>query len=658
LTRYVRKARLARKNYTSFSLRYQKKLAPRALFAAAAATAATAAAAGAFDPYSRMTFPNRVGLPLFDAAKFGLFIHWGPISQWGTEISFPLVCYSFPCTVSGANQSSIVINSTAELAAHRQAYRDLASTFNPTAFNATALAELAYAAGFRYVTPTAVHCDGFSLYNTSKVNAAYSMAATPFQRDVTGEIFAAFKAKGMRTGIYICPSFWNSDDYWAPNALTSFGGCCQPNYNPSDPSNAPVWSRFVSYLHSIISEIRDAYKPDHWWFDSGTYPSDGVDTHIEQLVPSLRAANPEAVLHVRDGGIYHDYVEPNDHSEAVVDAILGLTYASSGDKFEVPGTLGEQWAFDPKATYKDAATCISELVNIAAKGGNYLLNVGLDPTGVWAPAAVDTLKEMATWFAYAAESVHGTSPTWPYEYNQQLFTASTSSPYTYVFWSGGVRADGTVLVIPYKPSVLASLPAAVRALVPGGPVTLPFTIDEFGLAVNVSAAPASSASGLVPLTTFFRVYSAVQWDNAPCATRDCSVYSGDSYAATFVEGSCVRPGSAAAAAAAASAEPMVSISLFYNGGLDNVGVVTAPTDGQPWSKVDVECLAFVNSASNRWPLEIWHNAAVADYWTLANPASRANATAAGYTLYASLGFVSNDVKPALDALNVLRIEWL
>ena len=159
-----------------------------------------------------------------------------------------------------------------------------------------------------------------------------------------------------------------SDDYWAPSALTSFGGCCQPNYNPRDPAYAPTWARFVAYLHSVVGEIRDAYAPDHFWFDSGTYPSDGVDTHIELLVPSLRAANPEVVLHVRDGGIYHDYVEPNDHSEAVVDSILGLSYASSGDKFEVPGTLGEQWAYDPHATYKDAATVISELVNIAAKG--------------------------------------------------------------------------------------------------------------------------------------------------------------------------------------------------------------------------------------------------------------------------------------------------
>jgi alpha-L-fucosidase len=102
----------------------------------------------------------------------------------------------------------MVIHNAAELAAHRDAYAALAGTFNPTAFNATALAELAWGAGFRYVTPTAFHCDGFALYNSTVV-ANYSMRVTPFKRDITGEILAAFRARGHRAGIYVCPSTWN-----------------------------------------------------------------------------------------------------------------------------------------------------------------------------------------------------------------------------------------------------------------------------------------------------------------------------------------------------------------------------------------------------------------------------------------------------------------
>jgi hypothetical protein len=168
----------------------------------------------------------QAGLDLFTAGRFGLFVHWGPVSQWGAEISFPLACPSLPCTTQGPNGTSVTITSPQELAGHRQAYADLARTFNPTAFNASALADLAQAAGFAYLTWVCTHCDGFSNWG-SKANANYSILTTPYGKDTYGQMKAAFKARGMRSGVYVCPSFWNRDDYFAPAALTSVGTCCQ-----------------------------------------------------------------------------------------------------------------------------------------------------------------------------------------------------------------------------------------------------------------------------------------------------------------------------------------------------------------------------------------------------------------------------------------------
>lgn len=155
------------------------------------------------------------------------------------------------------------------------------------------------------------------------------------------------------------------------------------------------------------------------------------------LVTAMRAAKPNVVLHVRDGGVWHDYVEPNDHSEAIVGAILGLPYASAGDKFEVPGTLGDQWAYDPHANYKSAPTVLRDLIPIVAKGGNYLMNIGLDSTGVWAPAALTTLANLTSWLAFAGEAVNGTQPMWPYSY-AGFFTQSADASASYVlFWNPG-----------------------------------------------------------------------------------------------------------------------------------------------------------------------------------------------------------------------------
>ncbi len=95
-----------------------------------------------------------------------------------------------------------------------------------------------------------------------QANANYSILSTPYGKDTYGQMSAAFRARGMRTGVYVCPSFWNRDDYFAPDALTSFGTCCQPNYQPS--ANPAAWDTFTSYLHEQLSELATTYKPDHF----------------------------------------------------------------------------------------------------------------------------------------------------------------------------------------------------------------------------------------------------------------------------------------------------------------------------------------------------------------------------------------------------------
>lgn len=72
---------------------------------------------------------NAPGMKWMSEAKFGLFIHNGPVTQWGTEISFPLVCGALPCTVHGPGNKPVTIHTEDELAAHRKAYADLATTF-------------------------------------------------------------------------------------------------------------------------------------------------------------------------------------------------------------------------------------------------------------------------------------------------------------------------------------------------------------------------------------------------------------------------------------------------------------------------------------------------------------------------------------------------
>jgi alpha-L-fucosidase len=221
-------------------------------------------------------FPNELGRKWFDAAKFGLFMHWGPVSQWGTEISFPLVCSSLPCTVAGPNRSSIRINNTDELSAHRHAYANLAKTFDPSKFDPDGMARLAKMAGFRYLVFTAEHCDGFANFDSNV--SSYNIMNTAYGKDTLGMLTESFRAQGLRVGIYFCPSTWNNNDYWAPDAYTALARACAPNYNP--PSQPETWQAYLSYLHSQLTEIAVQYKPDLVWIDCGQDGTPAVDTMV------------------------------------------------------------------------------------------------------------------------------------------------------------------------------------------------------------------------------------------------------------------------------------------------------------------------------------------------------------------------------------------
>ena len=222
----------------------------------------------------------------FPAAKFGLFIHFAPVVEWGAELSWPLVCTKLPCEVQSANPSTITIRTIDELKRHRRAYASLPAAFNPRSFDADALAELAAAAGFRYVVFTTVHCDGFANYRTQTTN--YSIEHTPFGRDMFALIASAFRKRGIRVGAYYCPSLWqaaalaslfslnafvhsgyrNNDLYWYPDATTALAIGCRPSY---DPLRFPQrWDSFVSFVHKQVTELIDQYRPDLFWFGQRT----------------------------------------------------------------------------------------------------------------------------------------------------------------------------------------------------------------------------------------------------------------------------------------------------------------------------------------------------------------------------------------------------
>lgn len=402
-------------------------------------------------------------LDTFNADKFGMFLHNGPVTQWGVEIAWPLICQSFPCLSQGPNATKLNITNEQELQEHRQAYLNLGATYNPHNFNATHIARTAKAAGFKYVVYTTIHCDGFANWpsNITQFNIRNTALSPP--RDIYGELVTALRVEGLKVGAYMCPTLWNDPNYVYPDPLSTLNinGGEEPTYDPLQQPT--LWSNYVRTLHGMAQELAALYAPDLFWFDCHDTPN-GMDTRLEEIIAVVRDANPSALIMTRNG-VFSDYTDLADQSEAVVNQILNQPAIRSGTQFEVgtPIQASKQWAFDPTSLQKPVSEVISNLMLIVAKGGNYLVNFSPGPDGQWAPSAESTLLDMKEWMDVNGEGIHGTTPMFPYQFNDVREGTSGVAYFTSKVVGSGKGVAVYVLIptsVPTAASVLVDAAAA------------------------------------------------------------------------------------------------------------------------------------------------------------------------------------------------------
>ncbi len=302
-------------------------------------------------------------------ARFGLFIHWGPVSLKGTEISWSRANSNPKCP----NKGPIPV----------EVYDNLYKEFNPTNFNAAQWVSIAKDAGMRYVVLTAKHCDGFCLWPTKSI--PYHIGNTPFRRDVCGELAAAVHEAGLRLGWYYSPMDWFDPD-------------CRTERNAD----------YVRRMQEQLRELVTRYgRLDLLWFDwdGGTIPWDQDNTY--RLV---RTAQPRIIINNRlecsFGGFSADrHIGPNA-DYLTPEQVIGAF--DDQHPWETCMTLGTQWAWKPDDRIKSTQETIRILVNCAGGDGNLLLNVGPMPDGRIEPRQVEVLKGVGAWLAKCGESIYAT----------------------------------------------------------------------------------------------------------------------------------------------------------------------------------------------------------------------------------------------------------
>jgi len=301
-------------------------------------------------------------------ARFGMFIHYGPVTLTGQEISWSRANSNTNCPNKGKTPVAV--------------YDNLYQKFNPTNFNAADWAGVAKMAGMKYVVLTAKHCDGFLLWD-SKTDG-YNITATPFKRDLCAELAQAVRKDGLRLGWYFSPMDWRDPDFRTER-------------------NAA----FIARMQGELSELLSNYgKVDVLWFDydgrAAVYDQANTYALVKKLQPEILIDN-RLDLGVKQGNrlilnTNADFYTPEQQIGAYDDQ----------RPWETCMTICHQWSWKPDDKMKSPAEVVSILCRVVGGDGNLLLNVGPMPDGRIEPRQVEVLKQVGAWMQVNGESIYGT----------------------------------------------------------------------------------------------------------------------------------------------------------------------------------------------------------------------------------------------------------
>lgn len=322
-------------------------------------------------------------------ATFGMFIHWGP--------------YAVPAGVHNGEQ----IKGIAEWIMHRAAipipeYEEYARQFDPTKYDADEWVRIAKDAGMKYIIITSKHHDGFCLWD-SEVTTYDTIDFSPIKRDLLAELKEACDRHGVVLGFYHSIMDWHHPDAQAAH---------YPTYNNRELSNPRFQNYVDNYLVPQVRELVENYDPAVIWFD-GEWVPEWTHENGQAMYAMLREMKPDIIVNNRvDKGRQGMRGMDRDDKDYAGDfgtpeqEILEDTVASD---WESCMTMNDSWGFKSfDHNWKSAETLIHNLIDIAAKGGNYLLNVGPTAEGLIPGPSIERLEAMGAWLRTNGEAIYKT----------------------------------------------------------------------------------------------------------------------------------------------------------------------------------------------------------------------------------------------------------
>ena len=307
----------------------------------------------------------------------GMFIHWSMDSQLGSVISHSMV---------GASADYL-----------ERYIHELPKSFNPRDYDPDEWAKLAKLAGFKYMVFTTKHHNGFCMWPTE--TTPFSIKNTPFKRDIVGEYVRACRANGLKVGFYFSPE----DFYFLHTQGKVITRNAEYAYITGNPE-------LLEYNKKQVSELFRKYGPiDVIFFDS--FENEALVQFVHQLQPDCIVTRGEMTT----------------PEQKIPDSPLP-------GPWEACFTLGTQWQFKPtNEIYKSGTELINMLIEIRAKGGNLLINMGPEPNGRIPFEQERIFRELALWMFVNREAIHDIRPCNIIREGDIWFTRSGKENTVYLF---------------------------------------------------------------------------------------------------------------------------------------------------------------------------------------------------------------------------------
>ncbi len=332
-------------------------------------------------------------------ARFGMFIHWGVYSMWAGQY------HGHEQARGGAewimNRCKIPV---AE-------YQENAKKFNPVKYDPDAWVKMAKDAGMKYIIITSKHHDGFALFE-SKASNWNVVDATTYGKDLLKPLAEACKKQGIKLGFYYSQAQdWNNPggsvarklmkEGWPNPDSTKIDKYTEEHQGHWDP--AQETATFDEYIDRVavpqVREILSNYgEISVLWWDTPTHMTDEAALKLQKL------------LELQPNIITNDRLKrPNFPGDTKTpEQKIPNQSDLDGQNWETCMTMNGSWGWRDDNKWKSTETLIRNLVDIASKGGNYLLNVGPKPDGTFPKESIERLKSIGKWMDINGEAIYAT----------------------------------------------------------------------------------------------------------------------------------------------------------------------------------------------------------------------------------------------------------